>query len=199
MLTCWVVAKQYSAVLRMLQMRQSSSKVNLATSEPSFSFSKLVMVSPPLLLVVLEKEIYKKDKTRKACGCADTHIAELPQGFNAIKSPDDHKVQCAVQRGSAPLYIKPQLLLLFYLLERQTELCVKSSGKGQLPHSQHGESGCEWNSFPQLPSPSPPVTQNPIKDYRKISVAIRHIVIFIFSVLNRCQHAFETLVTCFKN
>lgn len=111
-LTCWVVAKQYSAVLRMLQMRQSSSKVNLATSEPSFSFSKLVMVSPPLLLVVLEKEIYKKDKTRKACGCADTHIAELPQGFNAIKSPDDHKVQRAVQHGSAPLYIKPQLLLL---------------------------------------------------------------------------------------
>lgn len=55
-LTCWVVARQYSAVLRMLQMRQSSSKVNFATSEPSFSFSKLVMVSPPLLLVVLEKK-----------------------------------------------------------------------------------------------------------------------------------------------
>lgn len=59
-LTCWVVAKQYSAVLRMLHMRQSSSKVNLATSEPSFSFSKLVMVSPPLLLVVLEEKQQKK-------------------------------------------------------------------------------------------------------------------------------------------
>jgi len=55
-LTCWVVARQYSAVLRMLQMRQSSSKVNFATSDPSFSFSKLVMVSPPLLLVVLGKK-----------------------------------------------------------------------------------------------------------------------------------------------
>lgn len=55
-LTCWVVARQYSAVLRMLQIRQSSSKVNFATSEPSFSFSKLVMVSPPLLLVVLENK-----------------------------------------------------------------------------------------------------------------------------------------------
>lgn len=54
-LTCWVVARQYSAVLRMLQMRQSSSKVNLATSEPSFSLRRLLMVSPPLLLVVLRK------------------------------------------------------------------------------------------------------------------------------------------------
>ena len=54
-LTCWVVARQYSAVLRMLQMRQSSSRVNLAASEPSFSLSRLLMVSPPLLLVVLRK------------------------------------------------------------------------------------------------------------------------------------------------
>lgn len=54
-LTCWVVARQYSAVLRMLQMRQSSSRVNLATSEPSFSLRRLLMVSPPLLLVVLRK------------------------------------------------------------------------------------------------------------------------------------------------
>lgn len=54
-LTCWVVARQYSAVLRILQMRQSSSSVNLATSEPSFSLRRLLMVSPPLLLVVLRK------------------------------------------------------------------------------------------------------------------------------------------------
>lgn len=54
-LTCWVVARQYSAVLRMLQIRQSSSSVNLATSEPSFSLRRLLMVSPPLLLVVLRK------------------------------------------------------------------------------------------------------------------------------------------------
>lgn len=54
-LTCWVVARQYSAVLRMLQMRHSSSRVNLATSEPSFSLRRLLMVSPPLLLLVLKK------------------------------------------------------------------------------------------------------------------------------------------------
>lgn len=65
-LTCWVVAKQYSAVLRMLQMRQSSSNVNFATSEPSFSFNKLVMVSPPLLLVVLEQR--KETKTVRFSG-----------------------------------------------------------------------------------------------------------------------------------
>lgn len=54
-LTCWVVARQYSAVLRMLQMRHSSSRVNLATSEPSFSLRRLLIVSPPLLLLVLKK------------------------------------------------------------------------------------------------------------------------------------------------
>lgn len=53
---CCVVARQYSAVLRMLQMRQSSSTVNFAASEPSFSFSKLLMVRPPLLLLDLKRE-----------------------------------------------------------------------------------------------------------------------------------------------
>ena len=68
--TCWVVARQYSAVLRMLQMRQSSSTVNLATSEPSFSFSRLLMVRPPLLpLLVLfhgrrETDHYHGDTVR---------------------------------------------------------------------------------------------------------------------------------------
>ena len=51
--TCCVVSRQYSAVLRMLQMRHSSSTVNFAASEPSFSFSRLLMVSPTLLLLVL--------------------------------------------------------------------------------------------------------------------------------------------------
>lgn len=36
-------------------MRHSSSRVNLATSEPSFSLRRLLMVSPPLLLLVLKK------------------------------------------------------------------------------------------------------------------------------------------------
>lgn len=63
-LACCVVARQYSAVLRMLQIRQSSSTVNFAASEPSFSFSRLLMVRPPLLLLDLEG---KKDVTgRKA-------------------------------------------------------------------------------------------------------------------------------------
>lgn len=84
-LTCWVVARQYSAVLRMLQMRQSSSKVNFATSEPSFSFSKLVMVSPPLLLVVLEKKPQTTDKTCEVSECTDTQGAKLLLDFNAIK------------------------------------------------------------------------------------------------------------------
>lgn len=53
---CSVVTRQYSAVLRMLQMRQSSSTVNLAASEPSFSFSRLLMVRPPLLLLDLQRE-----------------------------------------------------------------------------------------------------------------------------------------------
>lgn len=53
---CSVVTRQYSAVLRMLQMRQSSSTVNLAASEPSFSFSRLLMVRPPLLLLDLRRE-----------------------------------------------------------------------------------------------------------------------------------------------
>lgn len=146
-LTCWVVAKQYSAVLRMLQMRQSSSKVNFATSEPSFSFSKLVMVSPPLLLVVLGK---KKDKTSRAFRCTDRHIAKLLLDFNAIKSPYDHKVQCPVQHRSVAFYIKPTTAILVKedLLERQTELCIK--GKGQLTHSQHARLGCKWNTA--LPS-----------------------------------------------
>lgn len=56
-LACCVVARQYSAVLRMLQIRQSSSTVNFAASEPSFSFSRLLMVRPPLLLLDLDREI----------------------------------------------------------------------------------------------------------------------------------------------
>ena len=64
-LTCWVVARQYSAVLRMLQMRHSASSVNLATSEPSFSLRRLLMVSPPLLLLVLKK----KDRNWADCRC----------------------------------------------------------------------------------------------------------------------------------
>lgn len=56
--TCCVVARQYSAVLRMLQMRHSSSIVNLATS-PSFSFSRLLMVRPPLLVLVLHANEHK--------------------------------------------------------------------------------------------------------------------------------------------
>lgn len=52
---CCVVARQYSAVLRMLQIRQSSSTVNFAASETSFSFSRLLMVRPPLLLLDLER------------------------------------------------------------------------------------------------------------------------------------------------
>lgn len=51
---CCVVARQYSAVLRMLQIRQSSSTVNFAASEPSFSFRRLLMVSPPVLLLHLK-------------------------------------------------------------------------------------------------------------------------------------------------
>lgn len=57
--TCCVVARQYSAVLRMLQMRHSSSIVNLAASDPSFSFSKLLMVRPPLLVLVLHANKHK--------------------------------------------------------------------------------------------------------------------------------------------
>lgn len=55
---CCVVAKQYSAVLRMLQIRQSSSTVNFAASDPSFSFSRLLIVRPPLLLLDLETETH---------------------------------------------------------------------------------------------------------------------------------------------
>lgn len=54
-----MVARQYSAVLRMLQIRQSSSTVNLAASEPSFSFRRLLMVSPPVLLLDLKTMIKK--------------------------------------------------------------------------------------------------------------------------------------------
>lgn len=53
-------------------------------------------------------------------------------------------------------------------------------------------------SFLQLTSPSLSVTQNLIKDYREISVPIGFLPIFIFSIPNRCQHTFETLVTRFK-
>lgn len=64
--TCCVVARQYSAVLRMLQMRQSSSVVNLATSKASFSFNRLLIVRPPLLLLVLQQNhkssLYIKNK-----------------------------------------------------------------------------------------------------------------------------------------
>lgn len=64
---CCVVARQYSAVLRMLQIRQSSSTVNLAASETSFSFRRLLMVSPPVLLLdlkITKKERKKVDKKR---------------------------------------------------------------------------------------------------------------------------------------
>lgn len=57
--TCCVVARQYSAVLKMLQIRHSSSIVNLATSDPSFSFSRLLMVRPPLLVLVLHANMHK--------------------------------------------------------------------------------------------------------------------------------------------
>lgn len=119
-------------------MRQSSSKVNFATSEPSFSFSKLVMVSPPLLLVVLE--IKNKDKSCKAFKRTDTHVAKLLLDFNAIKSPCDHKVQGPVHHRAVSFYMEPTTAILVkeYLLERQTELDMKSSGKGQFTHSQHG-------------------------------------------------------------
>lgn len=69
-----MVARQYSAVLRMLQIRQSSSTVNLAASEPSFSFRRLLMVSPPVLLldlkmiiIIIKKgaESRKKTTTKK--------------------------------------------------------------------------------------------------------------------------------------
>lgn len=62
---CCVVARQYSAVLRMLQIRQSSSTVNLAASEPSFSFRRLLMVSPTVLLLDLKIIIKKGQKTEK--------------------------------------------------------------------------------------------------------------------------------------
>lgn len=63
--TCCVVARQYSAVLRMLQIRQSSSTLNFAASQPSFSFSRLVMVRPPLLLLDLDM-LKKNSKKRKS-------------------------------------------------------------------------------------------------------------------------------------
>lgn len=113
-LTCWVVARQYSAVLRMLQMRHSSSKVNFATSEPSFSFSKLVMVSPPLLLVVLEKKI-PSDKICEDFECTDTQGAKFLLHFNAIKRLYDHNpTPCATQD------IKPTTAILVkeFLLQR---------------------------------------------------------------------------------
>lgn len=59
LVTCCVVARQYSAVLRMLQIRHSSSIVNLAASDPSFSFSRLLMVRPPLLVQVLQADKHK--------------------------------------------------------------------------------------------------------------------------------------------
>ena len=62
---CCVVARQYSAVLRMLQIRQSSSTVNFAASEPSFSFSRLLMVRPPLLLLDLDRDIDRKTAVKK--------------------------------------------------------------------------------------------------------------------------------------
>lgn len=62
---CCVVARQYSAVLRMLQIRQSSSTVNFAASEPSFSFSRLLMVRPPLLLLDLDGAIEVKGEREK--------------------------------------------------------------------------------------------------------------------------------------
>lgn len=61
---CCVVARQYSAVLRMLQIRQSSSMVNFAASEPSFSFRRLLMVSPPVLLLDLKKGKHQKKKQK---------------------------------------------------------------------------------------------------------------------------------------
>lgn len=57
-----MVARQYSAVLRMLQIRQSSSTVNLAASETSFSFRRLLMVRPPVLLLDLERTDKKRGK-----------------------------------------------------------------------------------------------------------------------------------------
>lgn len=62
---CCVVARQYSAVLRMLQIRQSSSMVNFAVSEPSFSFSKLLMVRPPLLLLDLDGKVDVKGERER--------------------------------------------------------------------------------------------------------------------------------------
>lgn len=80
------------------------------------------------------------------------------------------------------------------------ELDIKSSCKRTI----HSFTTCQVKmpaeyTFLQPTSPSLSVTQNLIKDYMKISVTIEQLVIFISSIPNRCQDAFETLVTHFKN